>query len=338
MILQKLKKRILATAAVASLVLTTNAGAAVTLKMATDSGAKGSPNGEALESWAGMITANTKGTEDEINVEIFYENELGGAAEVFDLFVAGDVDLMINWPMTSYDKRMGLRNTPYLFMNWTQAKEAYGPNGWLNKITTDIHDDIGIKYFGAFPEGFAGVASRGGYTTTIEGAKNMKVRTPPLFPIPQTMQALGYQTAAIDWGEVFTSIQTGVVDGDAGNIIYWDYEYFRDVLDYYVRTKHVFVTGSISMSKGSWEKLSSEQQNIVADAAKKVMQKQFVEAKSRDQHYVDLAIESGMGYVVPSSAEINLMAKSAREKVWPLMAPVLGAEIMNQIKKHAPKL
>ncbi|MFT5720078.1 MAG: TRAP-type C4-dicarboxylate transport system substrate-binding protein [Motiliproteus sp.] len=245
---------------------------------------------------------------------------------------------MINWPMTSYDKRMGLRNTPYLFMNWTQVKEAYLPGGWLNQITADIHDDIGIKYFGAYPEGFAGVASRGGYTTTIEGAEKMKVRTPPLFPIPQTMQALGYQTAAIDWGEVYTSIQTGVVDGDAGNIIYWDYEYFRDVLDYYVRTKHVFVTGSISMNKYSWNKLSPEQQQIVADAAKKVMEKQFVEAKSRDQHYVDLAIESGMGYVVPSAADIKKMATSAREKVWPLMEPVLGAEIMNRIKENAPQL
>lgn len=338
MTLLKFKKNILATAAAVFLILTTNVSAAVTLKMATDSGAKGSPNGKALESWAEMITTNTKGTEDEINIEIFYENELGGAAEVFDLFVAGDVDLMINWPMTSYDKRMGLRNTPYLFMNWTQAKEAYGPGGWLNKITADIHDDLGIKYFGAFPEGFAGVASRGGYTTTIEGAKKMIVRTPPLFPIPQTMQALGYQTAAIDWGEVYTSIQTGVVDGDAGNIIYWDYEYFRDVLDYYVRTKHVFVTGSISMNNDSLEQLSSEQQKIVADAAKKVMQKQFIEAKARDQHYVDLAIESGMGYVVPSADDIKKMATSAREKVWPLMAPVLGAEIMNQIEENAPVL
>lgn len=338
MTLQKFKKNILATAAVASLVLSASVSAAVTLKMATDSGAKGSPTGEALESWAEMITANTKGTEDEINVEIFYENELGGAAEVFDLFVAGDVDLMINWPMTSYDKRMGLRNTPYLFMNWKQAKEAYGPGGWLNQITAGIHDDIGIKYFGAFPEGFAGVASRGGYTTTIEGAKKMKVRTPPNFPFPQTMQALGYQTAAIDWGEVFTSIQTGVVDGDAGNIIYWDYEYFRDVLDYYVRTKHSFVTGSISMNKDSWEELSPAQQKVVADTAEKVMQKQFLEAKARDQHYVDLAIESGMGYIMPSAADINEMAKAAREQVWPLMEPVLGAEIMKAIHENAPAL
>jgi TRAP-type transport system periplasmic protein len=315
-----------------------DANAKTVLKLATDSGANGSPSGEAIKNWAHLIESATKGTKDEIKVDIFYENELGGASEVFDLFVAGEVDLMLNWPMTSYDKRMGIRNTPYLFMNWTQAKDAYLPGGWLNEITGKVHQDLGLNYFGPWPEGFAGVATRGGYTTTIDGARKMKVRTPPIFPFPQTMQALGYQTAAIDWGEVYTSIQTGVVDGEAGNIIYWAYEYFRDVLDYYVRTKHNFVTGSLSMNQESWEKLTPNQQTAVAEAAKKVMEKQFVEAKNTDQYYVDLAIESGMGYIVPSAAEINIMAKNAREKVWPLMEKELGKEIMDAIRENAPAL
>ncbi|MFT5720077.1 MAG: TRAP-type C4-dicarboxylate transport system substrate-binding protein [Motiliproteus sp.] len=76
--IKNFKKKIFTAAAIATLALSTSVSAALTLKMATDSGAKGSPNGEALESWAKMITSKTKGTEDEINVEIFYENELGG--------------------------------------------------------------------------------------------------------------------------------------------------------------------------------------------------------------------------------------------------------------------
>lgn len=74
--------------------------------------------------------------------------------------------------------------------------------------------DLGIIYFGAWPEGFAGAATRGSYALDIESANGINVRIPPFFPIPQTLQAMGYQTASIDWFEVFTSIQTGVVDGD----------------------------------------------------------------------------------------------------------------------------
>jgi len=329
------KQTLLTTALIAASASTI---AATELRIATDSGAKGSPAGAAIESWAKAIEEKSAFIGDEIEVDIFYQDELGDQKEVFDLLVVGEVDLMLNWPLTSYDKKMGLRNTPYLFLSWEQAYDAYKPGGWLNTIYSDIHGNLGLKYFGAWPEGFSGVATRGRYATTIEDAKGMKVRVPSNFPNPQTMQALGYQATAITWGEVYTSIQTGVVDGDAGNIIYWDYEYFRDVLDYYVRTKHTFVTGSLSMNMESWDSLSTQQQAIVADAAQSVMNQQFKEARKLDQSYVQKAIASGMQYIEPSKEELKALAQAAREQVWPKMESELGKEIVDQIKQKAPKL
>ena len=262
------------------------ATAATTLKIATDSGAEGSPSGNAMAQWAKMIEDGSNG---EIDVRIFYQNQLGGQLEVFDLFVAGEVDLMLSWPSTSYDKRIGILYAPYMVTSWEEALEAYKPGGWVNTTLNDVFADLGIRYYGAWPEGFAGVASRKSYALDIESAKDMKVRTPPYFPIPQTLQAMGYQTAAIDWSEVFTSIQTGVVDGDAGNVIYWDYEYFRDVLDYYVRTKHIFVTGNLVANAESMAKLSQEQQDLIRDSAIKIMEARFIAARADDEKYVKLA-------------------------------------------------
>lgn len=48
------------------------------MKMATDSGAKGSAPGDALEHWADLIEKKTAGTPDEIKIDIFYQDELGG--------------------------------------------------------------------------------------------------------------------------------------------------------------------------------------------------------------------------------------------------------------------
>ena len=77
----------------------------VTLKMATDSGAKGSAAGNALDNWAAMIEEGTNG---DVEVKVFYQNELGGQQEVFDLLVANDVQVMLNWPITSYDERIAV--------------------------------------------------------------------------------------------------------------------------------------------------------------------------------------------------------------------------------------
>ncbi|WP_069300562.1 TRAP transporter substrate-binding protein DctP [Neptunicoccus sediminis] len=326
-----MKNWIIKGAAVLSL-LATQAAAGTTLKIATDSGPEGSPSGNAIAKWAELIE---EGSDGEIDVRVFYQNQLGGQLEVFDLFVAGDVDLMLSWPSTSYDKRIGVLNAPYMVTSWEEALVAYQPGGWVNGTLNSVFADLGIRYYGAWPEGFAGVATRGSYALDIESASGLKVRTPPFFPIPQTLQAMGYQTASIDWSEVFTSIQTGVVDGDAGNVIYWDYEYFGEILDYYVRTKHIFVTGNLIANAQSMDNLSQEHQDLIRDSAITIMEEQFSAAKAEDEKNVAIAIEGGMEYFEPSEQDLQPMIEHVRAEVWPLMEADIGSEIVDQMRANA---
>lgn len=322
-------------AAVSVFALTAWSVNAATLKMATDSGAKGSPAGDALDRWASLIEEGTNG---EVKVEIFYQNELGGQQEVFDLFIANDVNIMLNWPMTSYDKRISIIYTPYMVLNWEDALDAYKPGGWVNSMLDGIYADLGLKFFGAWPEGFNGIATKGAYATSVEEASKMKIRVPPIFPMAESIQALGYQTATIDWGEVFTAIQTGVVDGDGANVIYWDYEYFRDTLDYYTRTKQQFLTGILSMNLTAWNSLTPEQQTVVRDAAVTVMEEHFETARALDESYVKKAEEAGMTYVELSDEEVKALGRTVREKVWPMMEEAVGKDIMDIVRANATKL
>lgn len=308
---------------------------ATELRIATDSGSRGSPVANSMEMWADIVTEKTKGTTDEIKIDIFYQDELGGQQEVYDLHIAGEVDMMITWPQTSYDTRMGLRNVPYMFFDWEQAFEAYSPGGWLNELYDDVHNDLGLKFFGAYPEGFSGVATRGKYATDIKSARGLKIRVPANFPNPQTLQAMGYSPESISWGEVYTSLQTGVVDGDGGNVIYWDYEYFRDVLDYYVRTRQTFVTGVLSMNLMTWDGMTDTQKEVVSEAAYEVSKRQFDEARERDEMYVQKAIESGMEYIELSEKEINGIASEVRDSVWPLLESEFSKELVEEIRENS---
>ncbi len=321
-----------ALAASVSLIALTASAEPITIKMSTDSGAKGSPTGDAMEKWASLIEEGTKG---EIQVDIFYQNELGGQQEIFDLFVANDVQLMINWPSTSYDERIGLLYTPYMLKSWEDAFQAYGQGGWLNATLDGIYADMGLKFFGAWPEGFNGVATKGKYAKTAEEAASLKVRVPAMFPMAEAMQAMGYQTASIDWAETFTSIQTGVVDGDAANVIYWDYEYFRDTINFYNRTRQQFITGVISANGEFWGSLTEEQQKVIADASQVIMQDGFESARSIDAGFVEKAKAAGIEYIEPTDAELAPIALKVREVVWPLMEERIGKEIMDQVRANA---
>jgi TRAP-type C4-dicarboxylate transport system substrate-binding protein len=307
------------------------------LKMATDSGAKGSPSGNAMLRWAELIETGTNG---ELDVKIFYQNELGGQQEVFDLYIANDINLTLNWPMTSYDPRIAVIYTPYMFTSWDDALDAYRPGGWVSEVLATIYADLGLKFFGAWPEGFNGVATKAKYATTIDEASDMKLklRAPPIFPFPETVQAMGYQTATIDWGEVYPAIQMGVVDGDAANVIYWDYEFFRDTIDYYTHTKQQFNTGILSINQATWDALSPEHQEVVREASTIVMEEGFANAQALDKSYVEKAKAAGISYVELSDAEIAALAAVVREKVWPMMEERIGKATMDTIRANAREL
>ncbi|HVK91123.1 MAG TPA: TRAP transporter substrate-binding protein DctP [Mycoplana sp.] len=305
---------------------------AETLKIATDSGAKGSDAGNAIEHWAKEIETATNG---ELTLEIFYQNELGGQQEVFDLLMAGDVDLMLNWPMTSYDKRISLIYTPYMFTDWAAALTAYGKDGWLSTALSGVYADAGLKYLGAWPEGFNGVGTKGGHATTVEAAKAFKVRVPPVSPFTETIAAMGYQTATIDWGELYSALQTGVVDGDSANVIFYDYKYFGDVLTDYVHSRQQFLTGILTANMESWDKLSPEQQQAVAAGAEKVMLAQFEAARRTDDGYVEDWKKLGHKYVELSPEELGSLRRTVREAVWPKMEPLIGMDLLELVRQNA---
>lgn len=308
---------------------------AMTLKLATDSGAKNSPAGKAIDHWAHMIEKRTNG---KIQVQVFYQNQLGGQQAVFDMLMAGNVDMMLNWPMTSYDKRISMIYTPYMFLTWKGALEAYKPGGWLLEALDGVYQHLGLKLLGAWPEGFNGVATRDKYALTPEQAKSIKVRVPPIFPFAQSVQALGYQTADIDWAELPTALQTGVVDGSAANVIFYPYTYLRNDLNYYVRMKQNFITGLLTMNLDSWNKLSKNERKIVRDTAVIVMKNEFSAAKKRDEHYVKLWKKAGKKYIQPSPSQIKAAALRVRKAVWPEEEKKIGKKEMDKIKAHAAKI
>lgn len=302
------------------------------LVLTSEAGDRDSVVGKSMQHWASLIEERS---EERIDVEVFYQGELGGQQELFDQLVKGNVHLMITWPQTSYDPRIGVNYIPYMVMDWKDAVVSFGDDGWVRKVIEPVYADIGLKYFGPFPEGFGGIATKKRYATSVEEAQGIKVRSQPIFPLPQTVQAMGFEAVPIDWAEVYTSLQTGVVDGDSSNVIYWDYEYFRDQLDYFVQSSHNFSSYSLLMGELTWEALSDKDREIVETAASEIITQQFKDAKAEDDKWIAAAQEAGMEYIVPTPEEKAAWVKRVREEVWPQVEESLGSEIMDTIRANA---
>ncbi|MFQ8433322.1 TRAP transporter substrate-binding protein DctP [Amaricoccus sp. W119] len=302
------------------------------LILTSEAGDHDSPIGTAMRRWESLIEEASAGR---MQVEVFYQGELGGQQELFDQLLRGNIDMMITWPQTSYDQRIGVNYIPYLVLGWDDAIAAFSPDGWVRELMAPIYEEIGLKYIGPFPEGFGGIATQGRHATNVEAARGIKVRSQPVFPLPQTVNAMGFEAVPIDWAEVYTSLQTGVVDGDSSNVIYWDYQYFGDVLDYFVQSSHNFSSYSLLMSDKVWDEMDAADRAIVETAARDVIDRQFQEARAEDERWIAAAQADGMEYVVPSDAEMTAWVERVRAEVWPGIEASLGAEIMDVVRANA---
>jgi TRAP-type C4-dicarboxylate transport system substrate-binding protein len=103
-------------------------------------------------------------------VDVFYQGELGGQQELFDQLARGNIDMMITWPQTSYDERLAANYIPYVVLGWENAIASF-KDGWVRDVVEAVYKDMGPKYFSPFPEGFGGIATKGRYAVTYEGAQ-----------------------------------------------------------------------------------------------------------------------------------------------------------------------
>ncbi|HPQ96104.1 MAG TPA: TRAP transporter substrate-binding protein DctP [Thiolinea sp.] len=300
--------------------------------LTSEAGDRDSPMGKAMQAWAAGIKEASDGR---MKVNVFYQGELGGQQELFDQLVKGNIHMMITWPQTSYDERVGVNYIPYLVLDWDDAIKSYGKDGWLRKVVEPVYTDLGLHYFGPFPEGFGGIATKGRQALSYEEAQGLKVRSQPIFPLPQTVQAMGFQAVPIDWAEVYTSIQTGVVNGDSSNVIYWDYKYFGDQLDYFVQSSHNFSSYALLMNGETWEGMDDEDRAIIANAAQLVIDQQFVDAKVEDDKWIAAAQADGMTYTVPTAAQKLAWIQRVRDEVWPQIEEKLGKAIMDTVRANA---
>ena len=80
--------------------------------------------------------------------------------------------------------------------------------------------------------------------------------------------ALGANATPMPYGEVYSAIETGVIDGAENNFPSYDTAGHFEVAKFYTLDEHTMVPEVLVMSKTSWDKLTPEDQAIVRQAAK----------------------------------------------------------------------
>jgi tripartite ATP-independent transporter DctP family solute receptor len=268
-------RRTLIATAIAAATLGTSLGALaqnVVLK-ATDTHPAGYPTVVAVENMGKKLEAATSGR---IKMQMFPGAVLGQEKETVEQAQIGAIQIVrislgVVGPVVP---DVDVFNMPFVFRDIPHMRAVIdGPIGaeLLDKVTNSPARLVGL--------GWMDGGARSLYTkkkvTTPADLKGVKVRMMgnPLFV--DTMNAMGGNGISMAYGEVFSALQTGVIDGAENNPpSFFTANHYTTGTKFYAQTNHLIIPELLVMSKVAWDKLSADDKTLVRRLAREAQMEQ----------------------------------------------------------------
>ena len=145
-----------------------------------------------------------------------------------------------------------------------------------------------------------------------------------------TFEQLGAAPVAINFGELYSSLQQGVVDGQENPYAIIYSNAFYEVQKYLSKSGHIWGSAVLCVNSSVWGQLSAEDQKTVAELAHKWGENQRKETIAEEENFLKLLAEKGM--------QINEVDKAAFQKavqpVWEKYESVFGKELMDLVHEY----
>ena len=287
----------------------------VTLRINNDY-AENSPSGKLLAEFCQRVSDATDGT---VTIKPYYSGALGDYVTVFEEVSKGSIDMTFNSIPVTFGEVFGITGLPYLASTWDEAAKVYASGGYLDTTMKELCGGVGVELLSLYMVGAGGLAaSKMPSNWETWGAEHdilIRVPNADLHRIP--MEAMGYRTQGVNWAELFTAVQTGVVDGFVGGHPAACYEQFRDVIKYYSQINNFFESAAIGINKDLFDSLSERQQKALQDAALWVFNESISRGEAEEDEYMQMMSDYGIEVIKPDPEILESWAKSCREEVWP---------------------
>jgi len=263
------KRHLLALAAACALTPGINAHA-LEIK-SSDVHPMGYPTTEAIKYMGELLSAWTNGR---ISIEIFHSMQLGGEKEALEQVQLGALEMTrvsvgVVGPIVD---EFNAFNLPYFFRSREHMHNVVD-----GTIGTELLNRL--EQGGLIGLGYMDAGSRSLYNNVrpiktpadVEGLK-LRVMQNPIFV--EMVNAMGGNGLPIAYNELYTAMQTGVVDGAENNPPSYESGKHYEVAQYYTLTEHLMVPEVFVFSKKVWDTLSEVDQQLIRKAAALAVEKE----------------------------------------------------------------
>jgi len=259
----KAKKFLSFAALLAAMFLASPAAAAVVLQL-SDNQPGDYPTTIGDLKFAELVAQRTNGN---IKIDVYHSAQLFDEKSAIESAQMGGLAFCrVNaQPLSDFTPALGVLSLPYIFRDEDHLwKTLNGPVGESLLKEMEANGLVGLTYYDS--------GSRNFYNSRREvkspaDMKGLKIRVQQSKLMMGMVEAVGASATPMAYGEVYTGLQSGVIDGAENN---WPSYYSTshyEVARYFTLDHHTRTPEILCMSKAVWDKLSAEEQKIIKQAA-----------------------------------------------------------------------
>jgi len=297
---------------------------------ASDVHPAGYPTVAAVESMGKKLEQASNGR---LSIAMYPSMQLGGEKEAIEQAQVGAIAFarVSVGALGPVVDDLNVFNLPYVFRNTAHMQQVIdGPIGQelLDKVTSSGKGLVGLAWMDAGARNFYDTKKPIRNIADLKGQK-IRVMGNPMFV--EMANAMGANGVPMGYDQVFTSLQTGVIDGAENNPPSFVFDNHYQVAKYYTVDEHLIVPEMLIISKKTFDQLTPDEQASIKKFARDA---QFEERKlwaSYEQQAMDKANNAGIQIIQISDADKKAF-QDAVKPVWDKYGPKY-AEMVRRIQE-----
>ena len=281
----------------------------------------------AAQAFAERVAERSNGT---LTVDVYPDNQLGNERDVVEGLQLHTVQMVdpANGVLTNFVQEANIFEMPMLFDNKEHAKavtENLGP-----KYYAAACEAAGFKLLGFFDMGTRNILTVDKAINSIDDLKGLKIRTQESPANVAAFNAFGASATPMAYGEVYTALESGVLDGaEAANVNYLS-KAFYEVAPNWAMVGWIELLCPVIMDLDFWNGLSENQQTIINEEVKTMIDEEWAAYAAGEDTSLETLKEKGISITTPDKEPF----REASKTVWQEFADKYGGidkidEILN---------
>ena len=215
-------------------------------------------------------------SDGKLKLEIYPSQQLGTERECLELLQIGSLDMtkVSVGVLENFAPKMKVLGLPFLFRDREHSFAVL--DGPIGQTLLEESEQYWLKGLGYYDAGSRSFYTMNRPVKEPSDLKGQKIRVMESVTAVNMVKALGGSPTPISWGELYTSLQQGVVDGAENNPPSFYLSRHYEICKYYSLDEHTVLPDALLIGTYSWNKLSNKEQQWLKDAVKESVKYQRV--------------------------------------------------------------